>query len=149
MNYSKAYFWGALLAVGLTLNGCNFGKNTHDVTTLAGELSGTNEVPAIKSQASGSVLTNLDYETNKFSWKIIYRGLSGPVIAAHFHGPAKIGENAAPVIAISGSLASPISGSSILTKEQVAELGNGQWYVNLHTNVNPNGEIRAQLVNQR
>jgi CHRD domain len=32
------------------------------------------------------------------SWSITYSGLSGKATAAHFHGPAKEGENAGPMV---------------------------------------------------
>jgi hypothetical protein len=75
---------------------------------------------------------------------IEFSGLSGPVTAAHFHGPAAPGENAGPVVTID-DLESPSEGSATLTDEQAAQLANGQWYVNIHTEAHPDGEIRGQV----
>ncbi len=75
-----------------------------------------------------------------------YAGLTGPATAAHFHGPAKPGENAGPVITLSAPLTSPSKGEETLTKEQSADLANGMWYLNVHTAAHPPGEIRGQLM---
>jgi hypothetical protein len=80
------------------------------------------------------------------SWTIRFSDLSGPVTAAHFHGPAMPGENAPPVVPISGrNLASPIQGSAVLTPEQAADFLAGKWYLNLHTAAHPDGELRGQI----
>jgi hypothetical protein len=55
------------------------------------------------------------------------------------------GENAGVAVPLSGSLATPMSGTVSLTPAQAADLIAGKWYVNLHTAANPNGEIRGQL----
>jgi CHRD domain len=40
----------------------------------------------------------------------------------------------------------PIEGQATLTEEQAQQLMAGEWYVNGHTQANPNGEIRGQLI---
>ncbi len=45
---------------------------------------------------------------------------------------------------ISG-LSSPMIGSTVLTPEQESSLLNGQMYINIHTELNPDGEIRGQV----
>ena len=81
-------------------------------------------------------------------WKGSYSGLSGPVTAGHFHGPAIPGKNAGIALPMfSGAAAkSPFGGSATLTDDQGAQLRYGEWYVNIHTPSNKAGEIRGQLV---
>ena len=43
---------------------------------------------------------------------------------------------------MSGSL---MEGSADITDEQISELEAGKYYVNVHTEQNPDGEIRGQL----
>ena len=76
---------------------------------------------------------------------VTYSGLSGPVTAGHFHGPAAACANAGVVVPFTGSMASPIQGQAVLTEAQMADLVAGKWYANLHTAANPGGEIRGQV----
>jgi hypothetical protein len=43
-------------------------------------------------------------------------------------------------------ITNPIDGMATLTPEQAKELVDGKWYFNLHTSVNPGGEIRGQIL---
>ena len=73
--------------------------------------------------------------------------MTGPVTAAHFHGPAAEGVNAKPQLPVKGNpITSPIEGKAILTPEQAKDLVDGKWYFNLHTAANPGGEIRGQVL---
>ena len=74
----------------------------------------------------------LDTDTKEFTYDVTYSGLTGPAVAAHFHGPAAPGVNAPPVIVMT-TLTSPISGSATLTDAQIADLEAGKWYFNVHT----------------
>ena len=88
-----------------------------------------------------------DTETNEFKYHIEFRGLTGPVVAAHFHGPAVAGANAKPQLPITTRpITGPIDGKAILTPEQAKDLVDGNWYFNLHTSANPGGEIRGQIL---
>jgi hypothetical protein len=83
------------------------------------------------------------------SWNIKYSGLTGDATAAHFHGPAKPGVAAGvmvPAAPKGGALLSPIVGSATLTDDQAKALMDGQMYFNVHTQANPAGEIRGQVV---
>jgi hypothetical protein len=96
---------------------------------------------------AGALTATLDTETNEFKYHIEFSGLTGPVVAAHFHGPAAEGENAKPQLPIKTSpIASPIDGRATLTPEQAKDLSDGKWYFNLHTAANLKGEIRGQVV---
>lgn len=116
------------------------------------ELSGANEVPANETTGTGTAWILVDPQNNTIRWHVEYEGLTGPVTGAHFHGPAAEGENAGVVISLvegaePGALDSPIEGETGgLTADQMAEITGGMWYVNLHTEANPGGEIRGQVV---
>jgi hypothetical protein len=43
------------------------------------------------------------------------------------------------------SVPNPIEGQATLTPEQAQQLMAGEWYINVHTRANPNGEIRGQI----
>jgi len=112
------------------------------------DLKGASEVPANTTTGTGSVTASYDASTKTLTWSGTFSGTTGPVTAAHFHGPADPGKNAGVAIWVSTKgtpLASPFSGKATLTDAQAADLMAGQWYVNLHTAANPGGEIRGQL----
>lgn len=109
------------------------------------DLKSSSEVPPNDSQATGMVDAKYDTATMKFSWTVTYSSLTGPATAAHFHGPAKAGSNAGPIITLKAPLTSPMTGSETLTKEQADQLAAGMWYFNVHTEKHGPGEIRGQL----
>ncbi|BAK83931.1 hypothetical protein GLX_15190 [Komagataeibacter medellinensis NBRC 3288] len=97
------------------------------------------------SHPDGKVEAALNTRTNLVRYVITWSGLSGPVTAAHFHGPASEGEEAGVIVPIGGPYKSGQHGALVLSSEQAQTLQNGQIYVNLHTQAQPNGEARAQL----
>ncbi len=107
-------------------------------------LGGAAEVPATTSAGKGMMMGSLDTATKVFSYEATYSGLTGPATAAHFHGPAAVGANAAPVVPLADP-ASPIKGTATLTDAQIADLTAGKWYLNVHTAANRGGEIRGQV----
>jgi hypothetical protein len=117
-----------------------------ETVAFKNEMKASEEVPPNDSTATGTVEASLDTATNVLSWTVTYSGLTGPAVAAHFHGPAEPGKNAGPVVPVEGDLASPIKGTATISPEQAADLQAGKWYFNLHTDAHKDGEIRGQLV---
>jgi len=114
---------------------------------LKADLKASAEVPPKDSAGTGTLTGTLNTETNEFTYHIEFSGLTGPVAAAHFHGPAAEGVNAKPQLPIKGTpITSPIDGKATLTAQQAKELVDGKWYFNLHTAANPGGEIRGQVL---
>jgi hypothetical protein len=112
-------------------------------------LTGAQCVPAVDTTGTGTADLTYDPTTRVVTWNITYSGLSSPSTMAHFHGPAKEGQNAPPVIWLStqGSPpANPMTGTATLTPEQAQQFSAGQWYVNVHTQSHPAGEIRGQVI---
>lgn len=116
-----------------------------ETVTYTTALKGAEEVPPNDSKGTGMVEAKYDTATMKFSYTVTYSGLTGAATAAHFHGPAKPGANAGPIITLE-NLASPIKGEATLTADQAKDLAAGMWYLNVHTAAHPPGEIRGQLM---
>ena len=115
------------------------------VLNLGAALSGAAEVPPNASAGMGQLQAEYDKATKTLRYTLRYSGLSGPVKAGHFHGPAEAGKNAGVALGINNAGESPVQGSAVLTADQAADLLAGKWYVNLHTAANPGGELRGQL----
>jgi CHRD domain-containing protein len=112
---------------------------------LKAVLDGKSEVPPNITAGTGDADIDYDAADHKLSWKLTYSGLTGPATAAHFHGPAESGKNAGVAVAIPNAATSPVEGSATLTDTQAADLLDGKYYVNVHTQANPGGEIRGQV----
>ncbi len=139
MRYARS------LAPGILATLLICGVARADQINFKADLSGANEVPPVTTPGKGSATASLDTGTKTLTWTVDYSGLTGPVTAAHVHGPAAPGANAGVLVPLSGNLASPIKGSATLTNAQVSDLEAGRTYINLHTAENKGGEIRGQL----
>ncbi|WP_162064811.1 MULTISPECIES: CHRD domain-containing protein [Burkholderiaceae] len=118
-----------------------------DTVALKANLQPSSEVPPRVSKGHGALDATFDTDTKVFAWTVTYAELSGPVTMAHFHGPAPVGQNAKPQVPVDKkALASPMKGQATLTDQQVNDLMTGQWYFNIHTQENPTGEIRGQVM---
>jgi hypothetical protein len=112
-------------------------------------LTGAQQVPPVQTAATATADLTYDPATRVVTWNVTYSGLSGPATMAHFHGPATEGNNGPPVIWLTQKGAvveGPIKGEATLTPEQAQQFTAGEWYVNVHTQANPKGEIRGQVM---
>jgi hypothetical protein len=120
--------------------------------TLTATLSSAQAVPKPKGATSAtgsfSATITLRGKVGTLAWHLTFTKLSGPGTMAHIHlaPPGKAGPIVIPLCApckpsASGSFTGPIGGNVTLLH---ALLGGGA-YVNVHTTLNPQGEIRGQL----
>ena len=93
----------------------------------------------------GHVSGTFDTVTDKVTYKITYSGLSGPVKAAHFHGPAGPDTSAPVMLPIPGPYVSGMHNTLTADAATTKALLAGQTYVNPHTAAYPMGETRAQI----
>lgn len=145
---SRTMLHVGLLGALLGLGACGMTPMSTSTSAMSARLSGASEVPPVTGNGSGTIDAVLNKQTNTLNWTITYAGLSGPVTAGHFHGPAMAGQNAGVALPLTGGMASPIKGSATLTAAQATDLMAGKWYMNLHTAANPNGEVRGQVTAQ-
>src|SRR5262245_64008962 len=146
----------SLAAVGL-LAACSSDTSALESQSMATDnriefvanMDGRQETPPVATDADGSGTIMLDRATRKLYWDISYNNLSSPVTAAHFHGPSGPGVAAdvqVPVDVPTGATEA-VRGEAQLTDEQMREVLDGLWYVNIHTEEHPDGEIRGQIEN--
>ena len=105
-------------------------------------LSGANEVPPVKTSASGSgTITVAD--DGAVSGSVSATGVAGT--AAHIHEGAA-GANGPVIVPLTKDGDSyKVPAGAKLTAAQLASFKAGNLYVNVHSAANPNGEIRGQL----
>jgi hypothetical protein len=139
----------ALIPCILLLGFMHAGAVLADPTSFKVPLTGAQGVPPVDTTATGTAALTYDPATRVVTWNIAYSGLSSAATMAHFHGPAAEGKNAPPVIWLStqGSPpANPIVGTATLTPDQAKQFSAGEWYVNVHSQSHPAGEIRGQVM---
>ncbi len=146
-----------------------FGNHDNAGTALAQQglaleatLSGEAQVPTpVTTGASGKLTASLNADQTELSFELQVSNLVG-VTQAHIHcGGA---EENGPIAAFLHGLADPMDVDGVLSTgtltaddlggeacaaglgDFVDELLNGQTYVNVHTEANPPGELRGQIV---
>ncbi|MEX1131811.1 MAG: CHRD domain-containing protein [Flavobacteriales bacterium] len=115
-----------------------------DIAMVA-DLSGMQEVPPVMTDGSGMATFQLAKHGGMLSYRVVINGLSGPIQAAHLHsGP--MGQNGGVVLDLGGD----IMGNTIVGMADpttfLPDLLMGNIYLNVHTAMHPNGEIRGQLM---
>jgi len=128
------------LAAVMSLAAYAGGASADDVKV---KLSGDQEVPAVKTQASGNgtITVNAD---KSVSGSVTTTGVAGT--AAHIHMGAS-GKNGPVIIPLakSGDSTWNVPAGAKLTDEQYKAYKAGDLYVNVHSAENKGGEVRAQL----
>ncbi len=115
---------------------------------MTAPMSGAAEIPPVKTPGKGTAMLSFDPATRTLTWTIEFSDLGSPATMAHFHGPAQPGKNAPPTLWIVEKgvrPVSPMTGSAVLTPEQAKDFTDGLWYLNVHTQDNPSGEIRGVI----
>ena len=141
---------GTACVAAIALSACDSIQTSKParVVDIEAALTSAKEVPPKTGSGEGYAFMSYNEGTRSLSWKIYYSGLSGPATAAHIHGPADASANAGVAVNLGAAGSSPIVGSATLTEAQAADLAAGKWYVNVHTQGNPGGEIRGQVMSE-
>jgi hypothetical protein len=124
-------------------------------------LSGGAEVPPVQTSASGFAEVEVVDNGNRVEYEVevsnidrvtqahIHQGSSseaGPVIATLFNASTPTGPMTGGLVEgsiTSANLEGPLQGKQL--SDLIALIQNGQAYINVHTEQNPDGEIRGTL----
>lgn len=131
------------LACLLLATACKKKEEAPATMQFSAALSGTNEVPAVTTSATGNVEGTYDPSTKVLTYTVTYSGLTPT--AGHFH-MAAAGANGPVAVTFTDVSKSPFTGTYTLTQAQADALLAGNFYANLHTRTNTGGEIRANVL---
>lgn len=146
-SLSRSRFTSLALAVAasaaVALAGCAEMKSMLPGMMKTVTLTGAQEVPPVQTSASGTMRYRVE-DDRTVSGSVETTGITAT--AAHIHEGAagKNGPIIVPLSRTSGSTWVVPSGSK-LTESQHRSYKAGELYVNVHSDANKGGEIRAQL----
>jgi hypothetical protein len=119
-------------------------------------LSGQEEVPPTNSQATGMTEVtvtgeNAEYSVNASNIQGVTaghihsgrQGENGPIVVTLFKNESPTNEVSETGSITADKLEGPMAGKQLT--DLVTAMTNGETYVNIHTEQNPNGEIRGQI----
>ncbi len=116
----------------------------HADDTFIAVLNGGQEVPPTMSPDLGNAHMVFFKSTRMLCFSISFVGPVGDT-AAHFHAPARAGVNAPVLFPL--PVGSPKTGCvGPLSKQERKDLRDGLFYINIHSNAVPSGEIRGQVL---
>jgi hypothetical protein len=106
-------------------------------------LSGSQEVPAVTTSATGSGTIKVLNDRSVFG-SVTTSGVAGT--GAHIHMGAK-GQNGPVIVPLNNTAENTwsVPPNIRLNDEQYAAFGRGNLYINVHSAANPGGEIRGQI----
>jgi hypothetical protein len=124
--------------------------------TIVVNLTGNEEVPPVQTEATGIVefipigMDSVDYSVNATNIQGVTaghihlgaKGENGPVVVTLFKYDTPMNEVSENGTITADKLEGPLAGKQI--SDLAAAGNNGTLYVNVHTEQNPNGEIRGQ-----
>lgn len=152
-----------LLVLGILASSI-FNSASAQQQKIAIKLSGSNEVPAVKTAGTGVAIFEVSTDGKSLNYQLNVTKMNG-IMGAHIHS-GKQGQNGQPVAGLfnptmsgppTGAVNGQLSKGTITSKDlqgllagkQISDLVNllktGGAYVNIHTTQNQNGEIRGQV----
>ncbi len=113
---------------------------------FSARLSGENEVPEVNTNGQGVAFFTFDEKKSTLYFSVSLSNLSTPITGMHIHeGPP--GENGPVIINLVPFLNGNRAKGAIqnVTRATIAKMLTGAYYINVHTENNPGGEIRGQV----
>jgi hypothetical protein len=150
-----------VLAVGVLACGDDDNEPVNPATSFTATLSGTNEVPPVTTEATGTATFTIN--EGQIEYTVEVTGIEN-VLVAHIHtgregqnGPVRLnlcgtGAPQPPCATGDGVLATGTNGTTVgddppITFDELVEaMRSDSAYANVHTTQNMGGEIRGQIV---
>jgi len=137
--------YGALLAFALLMFGSSY-ATAQDMNSLHGRLA-----PLPVTGATVKTITGQGQITGTLSGSTLtidgsFEGMSSPATMAHIHlGPKAIPGPVILRLDVSAGSSGTVSGTLTLNPEQISALHSESLYVQIHSETNPEGELRGWL----
>jgi cell division septation protein DedD len=121
---------------------------------FAAEMDGAHVVPPVTTAGHGLALVGVNVVNNKLTVGVAFGPLASMPTSVHIHGPATPSQNG-PVVFDLGNVAAfkikskwygALTQNVDVTAAQLQQLRTGEWYIDVHTQNRPNGEIRGQIL---
>lgn len=141
----RSHRYSALLSLALLIFG-SASATAQDMNSLHGRLS-----PLPVSGATVTTITGHGQVTAKLNGTTLtisgnYEGMSSPATMAHIHlGPKAIPGPVVLRLDVSAGDSGSVSGTVTLSPEQVSALHAESLYIQIHSEKNPEGELRGWL----
>lgn len=122
-----------------------------DVKVAVAYMSGAEVSPAVTTNATGIAGATVNTATNVATVHLTTSGVDDAT-DAHVHVGQLTVNTAAPLLTLSKDANVPTHWSVIdqtITADNYTSLSNGEWYADVHTPANLNGELRAQLTTDK
>ncbi len=160
-SFDPTAFSGLLAA----MNEGNVYINVHTAAFPAGEIRGqlalnhalvhdaridvAQEIPApMNASGNGLAIVALNYTMDTLFYHVQVEGLTGAIAGAHFH-EGELGATGGVLIDLTGDVeGNTITGfvtDAALSNANIVKFLSGGIYINIHTDMNPSGEIRGQV----
>jgi hypothetical protein len=103
---------------------------------------------AMKANITGSGSLTAVLTGSKLTVNGKFDGMRGPATVAHIHQGPVTGVRGPAILELSVSKAASgaVSGSFALTSEQIESLNKGRWYVQIHSEKAPDGNLWGWLL---
>ena len=105
-------------------------------------LGGNQETPVVSTTAKGTASLTLDATGTTLTYHVTHNVAGGTASHIHIGNAGEAGAVLFPLTPFS----SDMSGAITVTAAQVTDLEAGRYYVNVHSTLNPGGEIRGQIL---
>ncbi|HZV69945.1 MAG TPA: CHRD domain-containing protein [Saprospiraceae bacterium] len=127
---------------------CNvaFAGEHSSALVFTARMNGASEEPSVTTDGRGVAIFTFDEKKSTLYINVSLSNLSGPITGIHIHEGVP-GENGPVII----NLTSFLSGNRVkgtvhdVSKATMAAFLTGGYYINAHTELNPDGEIRGQI----
>lgn len=136
----RTFYIGVL---SLLLAACGGGHDS-PYAAFSAVLTGSEVVPAVASNGSGSAVATVDLDNRTLLATVVVAGVAATEVHLHI---GRVGSVVPPAFAFGNVPGSPVWTLSIpLTEPQLDALWRGNFYIDVHSAAAPNGEIRGQVL---